>query len=575
MGTLQFSQTFQLFGKFTEGRKKYSRVASVSVVICFIALPVCLIFLKSSKLRFSEAVDSTAKPLEANALNSSAKLLGGVSEDVTQVAPLVADGNNSSSKPSNTSSKPVTGQHKLVDNDELVVASGFVKESCISRYQYSSYHKNKPYKPSSYLITKLRSYEKLHTRCGPQSLHYRKTIRKLSRINHVKDSDTIPCKYLVWTPANGLGNRMVSMASAFLYSVLENRVFLVEFEAEMDCLFCEPFPNSTWLLPKNFPHKNHWSQLPAFRKNRVNSEEDGFSPSFVHLDLQHGHGDHNLRQFHCNETLFTLGKIPVLILISDQYFAPYLFMSSTFKQEINKMFHEKAAVFHHLGHYLFNPSNEAWGLITRFYEAYLANADEKIGLQIRVYPHQKVPSQNIMSQILSCTLTHNILPSLDSPNSPLRNTTSKSKAVLVASLSPDFAEGLKSLYWTRPTMNGDVIGVYQPSHEEYQKFGDNMHNMKAWAEIYLLSLCDVLVTSPVSTFGYVAQSLGGLKPWIMVRLGNNEHPNSACKRGFSMEPCLHVAPQYDCKGGSKITNISKLNPHLSACEDVWWGVKLN
>lgn len=459
--------------------------------------------------------------------------------------------------------------------DELV-ASGFDKESCISRYQYSSYHKNKPYKPSPYLITKLRSYEELHAQCGPQSSSYRRSIHKLSRSHYMNDSETTSCKYLVWTPANGLGNRMVSMASAFLYSLLQNRVFLVEFEAEMDDLFCEPFPNSTWLLPKNFPHKNHWSQLPSF-KNRVNSGEGKFIPSFFHLDLQHGHGDDNLRHFHCTKILSSLEKIPVLILLSDQYFVPSLFISS-FKEELNRMFPEKDAVFHHLGHYLFNPSNEAWGLITRFYQAYLAKADEKIGLQIRVFDHQQVPSQNIMSQILACTQNYNILPSFDDTKkslySPLRNSTSKSKAVLVASLYPEYAEGLRSMYWTRPTMNGDMVGVYQPSHEELQKFGDNVHNMKAWAEIYLLSLCDVLVTSPQSTFGYVAQSLGGLKPWIMVGLGRKEFQDSPCKQGFSMEPCFHIPPQYDCEGKNKINNFTNLYAHLNTCEDVWWGVKL-
>ncbi|XP_021754128.1 galactoside 2-alpha-L-fucosyltransferase-like [Chenopodium quinoa] len=459
------------------------------------------------------------------------------------VIDLFTDGHNSSSNTSISSSKPISEQHKQVDE---LLASGFAKESCISRYQYSSYHKNKPYKPSSYLISKLRSYEELHTRCGPQSLSYRKIIRKLSSTQHIHDSETTPCKYLVWTPANGLGNRMVSMASAFLYFLLENRVFLVEFEADMDGLFCEPFPNSTWLLPKDFPHKNRWSRLPTF-KNRANSGESGLSPSFVHLDIQNGHGDHNIRHFHCNETLVSLQKIPVLIIISDQYFAPSLFMSSSYKEELNKMFLEKDAVFHQLGHYLFSPSNEAWGLITRFYEAYLAKADEKIGLQIRVFDHQHIPSRNIMSQILSCTQSHNILPSLDNTKKslefPWQNTASKSKVVLVASLYPEYAERLKSMYWTRPTTNEDVIGVYQPSHEEYQKFGDNMHNMKALAEIYLLSLCDVLVTSPQSTFGYVAHSLGGLKPWIMVSLGKNKHSDPPCKRGISMEPCFHTPPQ--------------------------------
>ncbi|KAI7996370.1 Fucosyltransferase 2 [Camellia lanceoleosa] len=46
-----------------------------------------------------------------------------------------------------------------------------------------------------------------------------------------------------------------------------------------------------------------------------------------------------------------------------------------------KLFPEKETVFHHLGRYLFYPSNQVWGLITIYYHAYLAKADEGIGIQ--------------------------------------------------------------------------------------------------------------------------------------------------------------------------------------------------
>lgn len=364
------------------------------------------------------------------------------------------------------------------------------------------------------------------------------------------------------------------MASSFLYSLLQNRVFLLEFEPEMDNLFCQPFPNSTWVLPKNFPYSSNWSQLPTL-KNR----ENGLIPSFLYLNMQHGEGlgDHNLQHFHCNETLSFLEKIPVLIIISDQYFIPWLFMSPFFKLELNKMFLDKGTVFHHLGHYLFSPSNEVWTLITSYYQAYLAKADEKIGIQIRVFHQPKARVDDIVSQILNCTQSHTILPSFGNTTSgsTSQNTTLKSKVVLVTSLYPEFAEELRSMYLKKPTLNGKVIGVYQPSHEEYQKFQDNMHNMNALAEIYLLSLCDVLVTSPRSTFEYVAQSLGGLKPWIMLRLGSKQH-DLGCKRDFSIEPCFHHVPKNECEDKIKInksTNYNYLYPFVQKCEDVRSGIK--
>lgn len=68
-----------------------------------------------------------------------------------------------------------------------------------------------------------------------------------------------------------------------------------------------------------------------------------------------------------------------------------------------------------------------------------------------------------------------------------------------------------------PTVTGEMVGIYQPSQEGYQQTENPQHNQKAWAEMYLLSLSDILVTSSWSTFGYVAQGLGGLKPWIWSR----------------------------------------------------------
>ncbi|KAJ9129228.1 hypothetical protein P3X46_001708 [Hevea brasiliensis] len=122
-------------------------------------------------------------------------------------------------------------------------------------------------------------------------------------------------------------------------------------------------------------------------------------------------------------------------------------------------------------------------------------------------------------------------------------------------------------------MTGEIIGVFQPSHEEYQQFGNNMHNMKAWAEIYLLSLSDVLVTSAWSTFGYVAQGLGGLKPWILYKTDDKTIPNPPCRRDLSMEPCFHFPPTYDCQAKVKF-DAGSLFPYLRHCEDLNWGVKL-
>lgn len=129
-----------------------------------------------------------------------------------------------------------------------LLPSGFDHESCLSRYQSVQYRKPSTKKPSPYLLSKLRNYENLHKRCGPYTKSYNETLNLLEPSNISSPSD---CKYMVWKAQAGLGNRILTMAAAFLYAILTNRVLLVEHESDMVDLFCEPFPNTSWLLRVN------------------------------------------------------------------------------------------------------------------------------------------------------------------------------------------------------------------------------------------------------------------------------------------------------------------------------------
>ncbi|XP_020232288.1 galactoside 2-alpha-L-fucosyltransferase [Cajanus cajan] len=475
------------------------------------------------------------------------------------------DGKNVPSPPTTT-----IANDKLLDG---LLVSSFDEASCLSRYQTYLYRKASPHKPSKYLISKLRDYEHLHRSCGPYTKFYNKIMRKGAKFS--KNGTSTKCKYLVWTASNGLGNRIVTLAAAFLYAILTDRVLLVKFGADMFGLFCEPFPDSSWLLPRNFPYWKDQKHIETYESMLQNSRENSsqeFLPSFLILNLQHTHDGHN-NFFHCDPSQDLLQKIPVLILLSDQYFVPSLFMIPSFRQDLSKMFPEKDTVFHHLGRYLLHPSNEPWEIIRKFYEAHLAKANERIGLQIRVFNTHRAPHQTIINEIMACALQHKLLPDFDiqkSTTSPLKKT---SKAVLVASLFSEYGEKLKNMYQENTTVTMEVIRVYQPSHEERQKSNNDMHNIKAWTEIYLLSLCDALITSPKSTFGYVAHSLGGLKPWILQRAYGETIPNPPCRQAKSMEPCFHYPPKYDCRVNSTV-DFTSLFHHMKHCEDVSSGLRL-
>ncbi|KAH7529038.1 galactoside 2-alpha-L-fucosyltransferase [Ziziphus jujuba] len=468
-----------------------------------------------------------------------------------------------------------------VPKDKLLgglLAAGFDEGSCLSRYQSASYRKETSYKPSSYLVSRLRNYEALHKRCGPYTKSYNKTIEILKSGHYTGASD---CNYVVWISYSGLGNRILTLASAFLYALLTNRVLLVDPGVDMPDLFCEPFPEASWFLPSDFNLKSQFASLDQksphcygkMLKNNSFSIQDEHAPTFLYLHLVHDYDDQD-KLFFCDQDQTFLQKIPWLIMKTDNYFVPSLFLIPSFEQELSYLFPNKDTVFHFLGRYLLHPSNTVWGLITRYYKAYLANADERMGIQIRVFDTGTGPFQHVLDQILACTIKENLLPeinkqeSFSSPSGPL-----KSKAVLMTSLSSGYFEKVRDMYWEYPTVRGEVIGIFQPSHEEYQQTEKQMHNQKALAEMYLLSLTDVLVTSSWSTFGYVAQSLGGLKPWILYKPENRTAPDPPCRRAMSMEPCFHAPPFYDCKA-KRGTDTGALVPHVRHCEDMSWGLKL-
>ncbi|KAK1570828.1 hypothetical protein Q3G72_007696 [Acer saccharum] len=452
------------------------------------------------------------------------------------------------------------------------------EESCLSRNQSVLYRKSSPHKPSSYLVSKLRSYEELHKQCGPRTNSYKRSLKQLKsgQIDH----DSGDCKYVVWVADCGLGNRILSITSAFLYALLTDRVLLINQEQEMVDLFCEPFPTSSWILPEDFPFKNKMSgfnqKVGHSYGNLLKSNTINYStpmlPSYLYLYLSHD-CDHDDQLFFCDQDQALLSKVPWLIMRSNVYFLPSMFLMSSFDQELDKLFPDKETVFHHLGRYLFHPSDRVWGLITKYYQDYLAKAEKRIGIQIRIFSAKTSPFGSVMDQILSCIQKEKLLPEVDTEKSiasPSKNQTSK--VVLVTSLFRGYFEKLNKMYGEHPTKTGEVVAVYQPSNERKQQSWENSHNVQAWVEIYLLSLSDELVTSAWSTFGYVAQGLRGMRPLILYKI-DRTIPDPPCGRGVSMEPCYHAPPIFDCKT-KKTVDTTTFVPHVKHCEDIRWGIKL-
>ncbi|CAN6980599.1 unnamed protein product [Brassica rapa subsp. trilocularis] len=451
----------------------------------------------------------------------------------------------------------------------------FDEESCLSRYHSSLYRKPSPYKPSQYLLSKLRSYEMLHKRCGPGTKAYKEATKNLGHDQNLNTS-VGECRYIVWLAVYGLGNRILTLSSLFLYALLTERIILLDQRTDISHLFCEPFPGTSWLLPLDFPLTD---QLDSFNKNgshcygtmlknhTIKWTSSETIPSYLCLYLIHDYEDHD-KMFFCERDQNLIRQVPWLVFNANLYFIPSLWLIPSYQTELSKLFPQKDTVFHHLGRYLFHPTNQVWGMITRSYNTYLSRADETLGIQVRVLTKPGGYFQHIMNQILACTKGENLLPEVAATESKVTNTSTRPKliSVLVTSLYPEYSENLRTMYWEGPSSTGDMVQVYQPSQEMYQQTDKRLHDQKALAEIYLLSLTDKLVTSNSSTFGYVAQGLGGLKPWILYKPKNQTAP---CVKAISMEPCFLRAPLYGCQ--AKTVKITRF---VRPCEDRLTGLKL-
>lgn len=464
------------------------------------------------------------------------------------------------------------------------------EQACRSRYEASTLWKTSPFSVAPYLVRRLRQYEANHSRCGPRTARYREAAAQLQSGRNAGGAD---CRYVVWLPMQGLGNRMLSLASTFLYALLTGRVVLVHQPPEMEGLFCEPFPGTSWLLPPDFPYKDgFWSGSKESYVNMLENNVVRYDmvnnasalPAYVYLHLENTRFRFQNHTF-CEEDHLLLDKFKWMVLSSDSYFAVALFLMPAYREELDRMFPAKGAVFHQLGRYLFHPGNRAWGMAQRFFAGYLAGANERLGVQVRVGPYQLAFPFEVMSeQILRCTREHGLLPQLThnteraAGSVRLANSIAV-KAVLVVSLKPEYYDKLHGMYYSNAAASSTgqevVVSVYQPSHDEDQRTDSRAHNERALAEIYLLSFCDEVVTTGWSTFGYVAHSLAGLRPWVLTPLDwTKMKAENACVRPESVEPCMHSLPSFDCwRSGQDLDPVVHL-PFLRHCEDVPAGLQL-
>jgi len=136
---------------------------------------------------------------------------------------------------------PVAGSSKL---DKEGWFANVSQERCAYREQGGPALHKFAAKMHPYLKQVLERYAPLHRQC---------TELEYGRLGsmYASKKKSPQCRYVVWSCTFGLGNKLMSLLSTFLYAILSQRVLLID-SPGWEHLFCEPFPGSPLQVRRPF-----------------------------------------------------------------------------------------------------------------------------------------------------------------------------------------------------------------------------------------------------------------------------------------------------------------------------------
>lgn len=122
-------------------------------------------------------------------------------------------------------------KHVLTSNAEIDIEP----DTCSYRLQGGPLLHRYASKMPPYLQQVLEKYRTMHRYCTGLEFD--------SLADKYRQSRRPECRYIIWSCNFGLGNKLMSLLSTFLYAILSQRVLLIDNPGWGD-LFCEPFPGS-------------------------------------------------------------------------------------------------------------------------------------------------------------------------------------------------------------------------------------------------------------------------------------------------------------------------------------------
>jgi xyloglucan fucosyltransferase len=119
------------------------------------------------------------------------------------------------------------------------------------------------------------------------------------------------------------------------------------------------------------------------------------------------------------------------------------------------------------------------------------------------------------------------------------------------------------------------VSIFNPSAEGEQQTGLLGHERKVIADMWLLSFADDIISTPRSTFGYIAHGLAGMKPVVFNRFGVDKErvPHPPCWRTNLPGPCYIDHPDnLQCPLDSPESYIAHTDIlEVRGCE-LQWGI---
>ncbi|KAJ7547631.1 hypothetical protein O6H91_08G096000 [Diphasiastrum complanatum] len=433
----------------------------------------------------------------------------------------------------------------------------------------------------------MSEYEKLHHAC----------IQKIGNATSyfLSKNNSSACKFVIAHSNLGLGNKILTTVSTFMYAIMTQRVMLISSKTFIPDIMCEPFYQSSWRLPEDFPMPDQspdlWSSEDSIFSHIERTTKDKVVSSTGLYAVKSGetYAAPSSRLF-CSTELNQADDIPWVLLAGCMYFLPRLFSVPHFRPALEALFPDYMVLTHVLRSIML-PADPIWARVLSARKAYLQGADRMVGIQVRYregYDHYTSTRSEIEARIQQCTIENGLLPIPDrrgwawsSSRLPMA-TCAPTIKVFVASLFPSFHDRLHETYIQYPTIGGENVAVIQLSFNQYQ----SVHleeDKKALMEMLLLSYADDLIVTPTSTFGGVAQAYGALIPWFINFNTENRTEAPNCLRGQTVDVCYQKGPEiYHCPhdpdtNGKSITSEV---PYIQRCltidgyKDIKGGIQL-